>query len=74
MENFPVSGRRAHPFFVKAYAMIKKSAALTLLELGRLDETRSRAIVAACDEILAGKMADQFVVDVFQAGLELRLT
>ncbi|NIQ37665.1 MAG: aspartate ammonia-lyase [Proteobacteria bacterium] len=67
-ENFPVSGRRAHPLFVKAYAMIKQAASLTLQDLGRLDELRSKAIVAACDEILEGKLADQFVVDVFQAG------
>jgi aspartate ammonia-lyase len=66
--NFPVSGRRAHPLFVRAYTMIKRAAARTHLDLGRLDEARSNAIVMACDEVLAGKMADQFVVDVFQAG------
>jgi len=68
MENFPVSGRKAHPLFIKAYVMIKRAAATTLLELGQLDEARSKAIVAACDEILEGKHGDQFVVDVFQAG------
>jgi aspartate ammonia-lyase len=68
MENFPVIGQRAHPLFVRAYVMIKRAAAMTHLDLGRLDEVRSKAIGAACDEILAGKMADQFVVDVFQAG------
>jgi aspartate ammonia-lyase len=68
MGNFPVSGQKAHPLFVRAYAMVKRAAAITLLELGRLDEARSKAIVTACDEILTGKMADQFVVDVFQAG------
>ena len=68
MENFPVSGRKAHPLLIRAYAMIKRAAAMTHEELGRLDETRSKAIVAACDEILAGELANQFVVDVFQAG------
>ena len=68
IENFPVSGERPHPLLVRAYAMIKRAAAMTLMEVGRLDKARSKAIVAACDEILAGEMADQFVVDVFQAG------
>jgi aspartate ammonia-lyase len=68
VENFPVSGTRAHPVLVKAYVMIKRAAALTHLELGRLDKKRGKAIVAGCDDVLSGKMADQFVVDVFQAG------
>jgi aspartate ammonia-lyase len=68
VENFPVSGRTAHPCLVKAYVMIKRAAVNTLYGLGRLDETKSTAIVEACDEILEGKMADQFVVDIFQAG------
>ncbi len=67
-ENFPVSGRGAHPLFVRAYVMTKRVAADTLRELGQLDEARSKAIVTACDEVLEGKLADQFVVDVFQAG------
>ncbi len=66
--NFPVSGLKAHPFFVRAYVIIKRAAVITLVDLGRLDDVRSKAIVAACDEILTGNLADQFVVDVFQAG------
>jgi aspartate ammonia-lyase len=53
---------------IRAYARIKRACAETNLELGRLDERKAAAIVAACDEILAGKHLDQFVVDVFQAG------
>ncbi|MBI4054741.1 MAG: aspartate ammonia-lyase [Elusimicrobia bacterium] len=67
-ENFPISGLRAHPQLLKAYAWIKKACAQTHLDLGLLDRERARAILKACDEILEGKHADQFIVDVFQAG------
>jgi aspartate ammonia-lyase len=67
-ENFPVSGIKAPLPFIKAYVMVKKAAALANAEVGWLDEERKQAIVQACDEILAGKLLDQFVVDVFQAG------
>ncbi len=68
MENFPVSGLREPPELIAAYAVIKKAAALTNMELGVLDLQRGRAIVTAADEILAGKFADQFPVDIYQAG------
>ena len=68
VDNFPVSGQKAHRLLIRAYTMIKRAAAMTHTELGRLDGARGQAIVTACDEILDGKMADQFVVDVFQAG------
>jgi aspartate ammonia-lyase len=68
VENFPVSGMHAHPLFVRAYIMIKKAAALTHQELGLMDSPIAGAIVSAADEVLEGKFADQFVVDVFQAG------
>ncbi|MEX2751357.1 MAG: aspartate ammonia-lyase, partial [Candidatus Freyarchaeota archaeon] len=68
LENFPVSGLREHPLFVKAYVMVKKAAALTNMEVGYLDPKIGKAIVQACDEVLEGKLMDQFVVDVFQAG------
>ena len=68
MENFPVSGIKAPTVFIRAYALVKKAAALANLEVGWLDQKTEKAIVQACDEILAGKFLDQFVVDVFQAG------
>jgi len=48
--------------------LVKKAAALANTEVGWLDQKTGKAIVQACDEILAGKLLDQFVVDVFQAG------
>jgi len=68
MENFPVTGRRERPELIRAYVLIKKAAALTNMELGTLDNGRGRAIVKAADEILGGNLADQFPVDLFQAG------
>ena len=67
-ENFPVSGIKAPVVFIKAYVMVKKAAALANAEVGWLDKERKQAIVQACDEVLAGKLLDQFVVDVYQAG------
>jgi len=68
MENFPVSGLRAPPSLINAYAVIKKAAALTNMELGVLDLQRGSAIVTAAEEVVAGKFAEQFPVDVYQAG------
>jgi len=67
-ENFPVSGIRARPEFITAYAMVKKAAALANMDVGWLEPHKGDAIVRACDEILAGRLHDQFVVDDFQAG------
>jgi aspartate ammonia-lyase len=67
-ENFPVSGIKAPVQFIKAYVLIKKSAAIANSKLGWLDPKTTEAITEACNEVLAGKLLDQFVVDVFQAG------
>jgi hypothetical protein len=68
VENFPISGLRAHGDLITATIMIKKAAAQTNAALGRLDAAIAGAIVAAADEILTGALRDQFVVDVYQAG------
>ena len=66
--NFPISGLRPLPAFVDAVIWIKKAAALTHKETGRLDAKLADAIVKAADEVLGGQHRDQFVVDVYQAG------
>ena len=68
VQNFPISGLKPLPAFVDATVRIKRAAALTHKETGRLDAKLADAIVKAADEILAGKYRDQFVVDVYQAG------
>ena len=67
-QNFPISGLSPLEPFVLAQVWIKKAAALTHKETGRLDAKLANAIVAAADEVLGGKHRDQFVVDPFQAG------
>ncbi len=67
-ENFPISGLRPLPAFVDAVVWIKRSAALTHKETGRLDARLADAIVRAADEVLGGQHRDQFIVDVYQAG------
>jgi len=67
-ENFPISGLRPLPAFVDAVVWIKRSAALTHKETGRLESKLADAIVQAADEVLSGKHRDQFIVDVYQAG------
>ena len=68
VENFPVSGRSESSELIKAYVIVKKAAALTNMEIDSLDKERGQAILKAADEILSGKFADQFPVDLFQAG------
>src|SRR5213594_2091052 len=68
VENFPISGLRAPADLVTATILVKKAAAESNATLGRLDGAVARAIVSAADEILAGKLRDEFVVDVYQAG------
>jgi aspartate ammonia-lyase len=66
--NFPISGLRAHPELVTATILVKKAAADANAAVGRLEPEIARAIIAAADEVLAGGLRDQFVVDVYQAG------
>jgi aspartate ammonia-lyase len=68
VQNFPISGLKALPAFVEATVRIKRAAALTHKQTGRLDAKLADAIVAAADEVLSGQHRDQFVVDVYQAG------
>ena len=67
-QNFPISGLSPLEAFVTAQVWIKKAAALTHKETGRLDPKLADAIVAAADEVLAGQHRDQFIVDPYQAG------
>jgi aspartate ammonia-lyase len=68
VENFPISGLMPLPAFVDAVVMIKRAAAETHKETGRLEARLADAIIQAADEILAGQHRDQFVVDPYQAG------
>jgi len=68
VENYPISGLRAHVSLIRAIAMIKEAAAEANLDLRLIEEKTADAIIAAAREIQQGKWHEQFVVDVFQAG------
>ena len=67
VENYPISGLREHPVFIRAFILLKKAAALANRDLETLEPRLADAIVRACDEILTDewRYRDQFVVDVF---------
>lgn len=69
-ENFYITGIPIshYPHIIYSLAQIKKAAALTNNELGKLDDDKTKAIIFACDELLADKYHDQFVVDIIQGG------
>jgi aspartate ammonia-lyase len=68
LENFPISGLRAHPAFVDATVRVKLAAARVNGRLRLLPRRKAKAIEQAAREVLAGRWRDQFVVDVYQAG------
>ncbi len=68
LKQYHVTGQTAHPNLVKAFVMIKRSAAVANMKVGAIDKKRGRAIVQACDKILAGNFLDQFVIDSINSG------
>lgn len=68
MDNFHITGAMLDKDFICALAMVKKASALANLKTGRLDAGIGAAIVAAADEVIAGKWDAQFPVDPIQGG------
>lgn len=70
LENFNITGLpiSKEPELIKAFAYVKKAAALANHDCGVLDEKITKAISFACDELLSGKYDDQFVSDMIQGG------
>src|SRR5262245_10698629 len=68
LRNFKISGERMPRDLVHALALVKKASALVNMELGVLDEKKGKAIVAAADEVLAGRHDDEFPLAVWQTG------
>ncbi|ABF41690.1 fumarase [Candidatus Koribacter versatilis Ellin345] len=68
VENYPISGMRAHATLIRAIAMVKQAAAEANLELDLIDARVAEALILAAKEMQEGRWDDQFVVDVFQAG------
>lgn len=68
MENFSITGEKLDADFIVAMAIVKKAAALANIATGRLDPKIGAALVTAADEVIAGKLHDQFPVDPIQGG------
>jgi len=68
IQQYKVTGSMAHENLIKSFVMIKRSAAVANMKTKAIDTKRGKAIVAACDKILAGKHIDQFVVDMINSG------
>ena len=67
-ENFPITGYRIHPALIHAMGIVKKSAALANRDTGHLEASIADAIARAADDVIAGKLDDQFIVDPIQGG------
>jgi fumarate hydratase class II len=68
LQHFKISGERMPRALIHALATVKKAAALVNVDLGALDKAKARAIVAAADEVLAGRHEDEFPLVVWQTG------
>jgi len=68
IEQYHVTGNKAHVNLIKSFVMIKRSAAVANMKTKSIDAKRGNAIIAACDKILSGKYIDQFVIDMINSG------
>ena len=70
IENFQISGKtlKDFPYLVNGLAYVKKAAAIANTELNLMSKEICEAICKACDEIIAGKFHEQFIVDLIQGG------
>lgn len=68
LKNFPLSKRRVPLRLIRALAQVKKAASLANAELGYLERGKAGAIASACDEVVAGRRDEQFLLDALQGG------
>jgi fumarate hydratase class II len=68
IDNFPVSGFRFPPVFIRSMALIKLASAGINRDLRLLEVRLADAIIRACEEIIDGNLSDQFPLDIFQTG------
>ena len=66
--QYNVTGIKAHPYLIKSFVMIKRSAAVANIKTGNISKKQGNAIIKACDKILGGKFLDQFKVDMINSG------
>ena len=68
LQNFRIGNHRFPPSMIHAFGIVKKAAAITNHELGKLDDEKTVLISRVCDEIISGKMNDHFPLVVWQTG------
>ena len=68
IKQYHVTGTKSHKNLIKSFVMIKRSAAIANMKTNAIDSKRGKAIVLACDKILSGKYADEFVIDAINSG------
>src|SRR3954466_1672573 len=68
VENFPISDLRFSRRFIAAMGLIKWACAEINHDLGLVDEKREDLVKQAAQEVIDGKLDDQFVIDIFQTG------
>ena len=68
IKQYHVTGHKSHLNLLRAFVMIKRSAAVANMKVKVLDKKRGTAIIQACDKILAGNFHDQFVIDAINSG------
>ena len=68
LQNFKIGGHRFSRGMIKAFGLVKKAAALTNQELGKLSAAKCELIVKACDEVIEGKLDEHFPLVVWQTG------
>ena len=67
-QNFPITGQSLHPVFIRNLAKVKKAAAQSNRNALALPADKAEAIIRACDEVIRGCFADEFIVDAIQGG------
>lgn len=67
-ENFPITNERIHPEMIRAIGMVKKAAAISNCAVNGLPDQIGHALVSAAQEVIDGKLNDQFIVDPIQGG------
>lgn len=68
LQNFKIGEQRFSKSMIRAFGIVKKAAAITNCELGKMDAEKKDLIVQACDEVIAGKLDDHFPLVVWQTG------
>lgn len=68
VHNFPISTELMHPLIIQSLVQIKKAAASVNAAAGTLTSAKAQAIIAACNQLLLGRYADNFIVPAIQGG------